>query len=140
MYFWHEALDLKKPRTIFRYHLEHYLMLQRLGACGPDAAKRFIQSLARARATLTRIKKQGADVGYILWVLLKAQWIIRIPPDKSHRDFWRKKRDVIELALEGMKELRPYFFSAETILEVERGLSALKGIAPNHVIYEATNW
>jgi hypothetical protein len=85
-----------------------------------------------------RIQKQGADVGYVLWVLFKADPIIRIPPAGSQRDFWRKKQEAIELGLKAMNELRPYFFSAETIHDVEQGLSSLKLVSPSHVIHEGT--
>ena len=84
-----------------------------------------------------RIQKQGADVGYVLWVLLKTAWLTRIPPAGSEKDFWRKKQEVIEEALKTMDELRPYFFSKETISAVEQGLNSLKLVPQNHVIYDS---
>lgn len=135
MYLWHDSLKLKKRRSFFRYHFEHLRMLQERGACRPDAMKRFVEFLKRGRKALTRIQKQGADVGYVLWVIFKVAWITRIPPIGSRRDFWKAKQRVLESALEAMKELRPYFFSDETIREMEQGLNALKTVPQKQVIY-----
>jgi len=134
MEIWYQGSELKKRISPFRFFYEQLLFFQQFTRFPPKLLKDYLAFIKREREALRQLQRDGADVGYVLSILLDVAWTIRIPPLGAERKFWERRSKVIKKALKIMSTM-PFYFSNETIIGIEKGLKRFPWLNPDRTYF-----